>query len=227
MTTEKPRTIVEILDSTKHDILHKAGKVRINGAEVLVEAGSVNLTFGEHEITKVTLTLLPTEVHFIHDAPAPAGEGEIMLDGPEPLKVGDRVRIRPNPQFHSPFGVEQHPRSHELDNQGGVIKDVADVRGNVSVRVPNISAYSNFMILPEYLDKVTDPEPLKVGDTVLVPKGATYKYGREDRRGVSLIPTPCEAEIVELSSKQGNLTLSLNGVGRYNVHPDQVTKVQP
>ena len=43
---------------------HVAQDLLINGQEVLVEKGSVSITFGDDQATKVTLTLIPTSVVF-------------------------------------------------------------------------------------------------------------------------------------------------------------------
>lgn len=61
-----PYTVVELVDPSGADgFLHKVKYVHINGRPVTVEAGSIALNFGDSEITRVTLTLLPDEVHFI------------------------------------------------------------------------------------------------------------------------------------------------------------------
>lgn len=68
---KKPETVVEFKDD--HRALeapgHKARRIYINGTEVLVEAGSVELLAGDNEVTKVMLTLLPKEVHFNTEEP--------------------------------------------------------------------------------------------------------------------------------------------------------------
>ena len=46
---------------------HKTKELRINGVPVLVESDSVYLEFGTDELTKLTVTILPAEVHFNHD----------------------------------------------------------------------------------------------------------------------------------------------------------------
>ena len=61
-----PPTIVEFVDPSGADgVLHKVKALHINGQPVTVKAGSIALNFGNSEITSVTLTLLPDEVHFI------------------------------------------------------------------------------------------------------------------------------------------------------------------
>ena len=61
-----PHTVVELVDPSGADnVLHKVREVHINGRPVSVEADSIRLTFGHGEPTRVTLTLLPDEVHFI------------------------------------------------------------------------------------------------------------------------------------------------------------------
>lgn len=61
-----PRTVVEFVDPSGADnVLHKVKNLHINGQPVAVEADSIRLTFGHGEPTRVTLTLLPDEIHFI------------------------------------------------------------------------------------------------------------------------------------------------------------------
>ena len=61
-----PRTLVEFVDPSGVDnVLHKAKALYINGQPVTVESGTIRLDFGSKEVTRVTLTLLPDEVHFI------------------------------------------------------------------------------------------------------------------------------------------------------------------
>ena len=43
---------------------HVVQDLLINGQEVLVEKDSVSITFGDDQVTKVTLTLIPTSVVF-------------------------------------------------------------------------------------------------------------------------------------------------------------------
>lgn len=69
-----PRTIIELVDTTSSPgdpVAHKAREIRINGTAVLIEADSLHIEFengpGDPEATKVTMTLLPTEIHFNHD----------------------------------------------------------------------------------------------------------------------------------------------------------------
>ena len=61
-----PRTVVELVDPSGADgVLHKVTSVYINGHPVTVKADSITIDFGNSEITRVTLTLLPDEIHFI------------------------------------------------------------------------------------------------------------------------------------------------------------------
>ena len=61
-----PHTVVEFVDPSGADsVLHKVKDLHINGQPVTVEADSIRLTFGHGEPTRVTLTLVPDEVHFI------------------------------------------------------------------------------------------------------------------------------------------------------------------
>lgn len=66
-----PRTLIEFVEpvpegsNAEDAVAHKMRVVHINGQEVLVERDSIDLTFGPDEITKVTLTIIPTEVRFI------------------------------------------------------------------------------------------------------------------------------------------------------------------
>lgn len=61
-----PYTVVELVDPSGADgVLHKVKNLHINGQPVTVEAGSTTINFGNSEITSVTLTLLPDEIHFI------------------------------------------------------------------------------------------------------------------------------------------------------------------
>ena len=61
-----PHTVVELVDPSGADgVLHKVKNLHINGQPVTVEADSIRFTFGHSEPTRVTLTLLPDEVHFI------------------------------------------------------------------------------------------------------------------------------------------------------------------
>jgi len=63
-----PLTIVRLLDHEGIDparpLPHMAFRIEVNGQEVRFEDGSVQVTFGPLEPTRVTLTLLPDEIHF-------------------------------------------------------------------------------------------------------------------------------------------------------------------
>lgn len=68
--SKPPRTLVEFVDRVPEgrdpdsNIAHKTQAIYINGEEVLVERDTTVLDFGDNEVTKVTLTILPTEVRF-------------------------------------------------------------------------------------------------------------------------------------------------------------------
>lgn len=70
------------------------------------------------------------------------------------------------------------------------------------------------------------PRPFKIGDTVLVPKGAMVYTGNGGTDFPSQINefTPCEAVITD-PDDDGNLRLKYNGEDKYLVRPDQVTRV--
>jgi len=61
-----PRTIIEFTDTKSPDpaLAHITRQVKVNGTPVLLAEDGVEIEYGYGEITKVTLTILPTEVHF-------------------------------------------------------------------------------------------------------------------------------------------------------------------
>lgn len=65
-----PSTVVEFLDvgGTRKGPVHKTYGLAINGTPVLVAEDSVRVELdtssGAHPVTKIHLTLLPSEVHF-------------------------------------------------------------------------------------------------------------------------------------------------------------------
>lgn len=63
-----PRTIIDFVDRGTGDtpLCHKAREVHINGIPVLVAKDGIDIEYGPDVITAITLRLLPTEVHFIH-----------------------------------------------------------------------------------------------------------------------------------------------------------------
>lgn len=66
-TPSRPKTIIEFiepLDFPDKTVAHKAKEIRINGVPVLVKADDIDLQFGFNDITSLTITLIPTEVHF-------------------------------------------------------------------------------------------------------------------------------------------------------------------
>ena len=61
-----PHTVVEFVDPSGTDsVLHKVKDLHINGQPVTVDPDSITIDFGNTEVTRVTLTLLPDEIHFI------------------------------------------------------------------------------------------------------------------------------------------------------------------
>lgn len=69
MSKAGPRTVVRLLDCEgveEHSgpLPHKVFRVEVNGQEVRIEDGGIHVTFGPLEPTRVTLTLLPDEIHF-------------------------------------------------------------------------------------------------------------------------------------------------------------------
>lgn len=65
---KQPRTVVEFRDyvGAEDAPCHKVARVFINGTEVMAQKDSLKVSFGPNGETAVTLTLLPTEVHFTH-----------------------------------------------------------------------------------------------------------------------------------------------------------------
>lgn len=64
---KRPRTIIEFiepLDFPNETIAHKSKEIRINGVPVLVKADDIQIEYGNNVVTAVTLTLIPTEIHF-------------------------------------------------------------------------------------------------------------------------------------------------------------------
>ena len=61
-----PRTIIEFTDTKSPDpaLAHITRQVKVNGTPVLLAEDGVEIEYGYGEITKVILTILPTEVHF-------------------------------------------------------------------------------------------------------------------------------------------------------------------
>lgn len=64
-----PPTVVEFIEGLEqagHQVAHKTSEIRINGSPVLVEKGSISVQVGEMsgEVSTVTLTLQPNEIHF-------------------------------------------------------------------------------------------------------------------------------------------------------------------
>lgn len=59
-----PETDITIIDRNSAAPPHVASGVLINGEEVMVEDGSIHLSFGQGEATRVTLTILPRTVTF-------------------------------------------------------------------------------------------------------------------------------------------------------------------
>ena len=68
MSSDRPRTVVEFRDyvGAEDAPCHRATRVFVNGSQVLVEEGGVDIEFGPNDATVVTLRLLPNEVHFNH-----------------------------------------------------------------------------------------------------------------------------------------------------------------
>ena len=68
--TQVPPTVVEFLDivGTREGPVHKTCGLAINGTPVLTAPDSVRVELdasnGSHPVTKIHLTLLPSEVHF-------------------------------------------------------------------------------------------------------------------------------------------------------------------
>lgn len=93
--TRQPRTTIEFIDRTNdpgNTLAHIASEVRINGTPVLVARDSIDVECGDNEATAVTLTLLPTKVHFI----AAQREGETAMPKSEPKPT------RPYPNLPKP-----------------------------------------------------------------------------------------------------------------------------
>lgn len=63
-----PRTVIEFKDyaGAEDAPCHKVSRVFIDGTEVLVEKDGIDIEYGDHQATVVTLRLLPTEIHFNH-----------------------------------------------------------------------------------------------------------------------------------------------------------------
>ena len=85
MTTDH-RTVVEFVDDGPNH-LHKTSEVRINGSPVTVATGGISVTnpSGENPL-RVMLTLLPDELHYVHDAETPPSSAPAapVSDDPAP-----------------------------------------------------------------------------------------------------------------------------------------------
>lgn len=66
--SDVPRTLIEIKDYAGGEDVpaHKAKRVFINGSEVLVKSGGIDVSFGGDDPTVVTLRIMPTELRFNH-----------------------------------------------------------------------------------------------------------------------------------------------------------------
>ena len=64
--SDLPRTIIGFTDTTAPDqaLAHVTRQVRVNGIPVLLAEDGVEIEYGHGQVTKVILTILPTEVHF-------------------------------------------------------------------------------------------------------------------------------------------------------------------
>ena len=106
-------TVVEFVDTRPDTSLHVTKQVRINGTIVTVLDGW-NLRTGGNEATMVEMTLVATEVHFVHETAVPdrswlapllrwAEEGEVLNFG------GADVPRRVQAMLESHFGVTEKP----------------------------------------------------------------------------------------------------------------------
>lgn len=59
------KTIVKFIDKTTNG-LHVVNAVTINDQYVTIEEGTVDITYGTNEPTRLSLTLLVDEIHFEH-----------------------------------------------------------------------------------------------------------------------------------------------------------------
>lgn len=65
-----PRTVVELVDTSGHDLIHKPRQFRIDGSPVLVAQDGIELDFSDKTATTVTFRLLVSEVHFVSEKQA-------------------------------------------------------------------------------------------------------------------------------------------------------------
>lgn len=131
-SSKAPRTVIEFTDTAQmfgsDPLAHKAFEMRINGVPVLVERDSLSLTFGGREPTKVTVTILPTSVHFNHDHTTAKFSPEVLGDALKEFEIRATEMSSTSTEVYEILGLNMVETKANLTTGGEAAKSA---RGDI------------------------------------------------------------------------------------------------